>query len=111
MSEQSNSAILGKSMYIHIAAEVVVVGGLAFYLSKRCSSLESKVDQLEQAVKLLMDENHKIKNMLSYHGDLINKKSSSKKKKVQIQECDDDVCPLNEEELDSKVRDEISEQL
>lgn len=64
MSKQTNMNTLDTKTMIHVGVEVVVIGGIAFWVHKKTSNLQKEIEQLKQ-------ENAELKNILVQHSQVL----------------------------------------
>lgn len=64
MSKHTNMNTLDTKTMIHVGMEVVVIGGIAFWVHKKTSNLQKEIDQLKH-------ENAELKNILVQHSQIL----------------------------------------
>lgn len=64
MSDQLSTSFARNTSLIHYGVEFVVIGGMAFYFSKRCSSLEEQIHHLEEKNKTLEERLNRHEELL-----------------------------------------------
>jgi phosphatidylethanolamine-binding protein (PEBP) family uncharacterized protein len=103
--------IMDPILMAHIGAEVVAIGGVFFYCNRTISGLRADVQQLEEKVQQLekaMDAQLRMLNQLT-GGRLLapqppvqkqqqKKRQPQRKVKPKVEECDDESCPIPEQQ-------------
>lgn len=81
-----------KKVIIHVCAELIIIGGIAFWLNSKINSQEATIARLEKENKELMERVRKIEiflqNAMGNHQPQPQSKPSKKKKKeITVSNC------------------------
>jgi len=113
---------------IHVACEILIIGGVTFYFHKKMSGMDKRLKELEQKNDFFQKaiETHEAYLRELYEAGIIKTKRSPQSRPVKTkppparrpvkkqQECEEDQCPIEpedfeEEELDDDLAAEFEE--